>query len=248
MGAMVATATQMDAVLLSARQDPTAAESEWLRLLNSFAEPACVVECGLAEALITRQHLQAAYPRQAAVLGADKMGLLATLLLRLRGIAVVTLGDVLQPLLTPRRLQMLSGWRHVGMSPALDRTQLVVETGAHYVSTRELTLEEAKDAFGPFDLIVAKAAEFSVLKATRGLAEKGVLLDLAEDATVEIWAASPTPCLLVRHQVALKTASSDRVAYERAVKDLAFADLQYPGWLARAADALNAGPQERGPS
>src|SRR5262249_31111410 len=155
-----------------------------------------LVERSLAEALKIREGLKAGYPRKAAVLGANRLGLLATLLLRLRSIEVMTLGDALQPLLTARRLQGLPGWRHVRMSPALDRIQLVEETGARYASARELTLERAKRAFGPFDVIIVASTEsFSALKATKVLAERAVLIDLTGgDGTLEIWAARPTPC------------------------------------------------------
>jgi len=229
---MVATTTEIDAAVRTARQAPACAESEWLRLLDVLAEPTELVERALAETLKVREGLKAGYARKAAVLGVDRLGLLATLLLRLQNIEVVTLGEVLRPLLTPRRLQSLPGWRHVRMSPAFDRIQLVEETGARYACARELTLEGVVRSYGLFDVMVAASAEpLSVLRATKGLAEKGGLVDLAGgDATMEIWTASPTPCFLVRHQVALK-ARIDLDLYRQAVRDLALADLEDPGWL-----------------
>ncbi len=234
MSALVATANEVGADPRSARQGPARAEFEWLRLLDVLAEPTELVERGLAEALKIRDGLKAQYPRKAAVLGADRLGLLATLLLRQRSIEVVTLGDVLQPLLTSSRLQALVGWRHVGISPALDRTQLVEETGARYASARELTLDMAKQAFGPFDvMVVASTESFSLLKATKGLAERGLLIDVTSgNGTLEIWAASPTPCFLIRHLIA-RNARIDLNLYRQAVRDLALADLEHPGWLAR---------------
>src|SRR5215831_18582253 len=107
MNAMVVTATEMDAAVRSACQAPVLAESEWLRLLDVLAKPTELVERGLTEALKIREGQKAGYPRKAAVLGADRLGLLATLLLRLQNIEVVTLGDALQPLLTARRLRGL---------------------------------------------------------------------------------------------------------------------------------------------
>ena len=219
MSAMVASATEKE-------------ESEWLRLLDVLAKPTELVERGLAETLKIREGLKAGYPRKAAVLGADRLGLLATLLLRLQNIEVVTLGDALQPLLTPRRLQGLPGWGHVRMSPAFDRIQLVEETGARYACVRELSVDRAKRAFGPFDVIVVASTEScSVLKATKGLAEYGVLIDVTGgDGTLEIWAARPTPCFLIRHLVAV-TARIDLNLYRQVVRDLALADLEHPGWL-----------------
>ena len=78
------------------------------------------------------------------------------------------------------------------------------------------------------------------LRATKGLAKKGVLIDLTGgDATIEIWAASPTPCLLVRRQVSLEITTNNHAFYEHAVRDLTLADLQHPGWLEQTADLLN---------
>ena len=221
MSALVASATEIE-------------ESEWLRLLDVLAKPTELVERGLAETLKIREGLKAGYPRKAAVLGVDRLGLLATLLLRLQNIEVVTLGDALQPLLTPRRLQGLPGWRHVRMSPAFDRIQLVEETGARYACVRELSVDRAKRAFGPFDVIVVASTEScSVLMATKGLAEYGVLIDVTDcDGTLEIWTARPTPCFLIRHLVAVN-ARIDLKLYRQAVRDLALADLEHPSWLAR---------------
>ncbi len=118
------------------------------------------------------------------------------------------------------------------MSPALAHIQLAEQTGARYASVRELTLEGAAQSYGPFDVMVLASAEpLSVLRATKGLAEKGVLVDLAcGDASMEIWTASPTPCFLVRHRVAIN-ARIDLNLYRQAVRDLALADLEHPGWL-----------------
>ena len=219
MSAMVASATEKE-------------ESEWLRLLDVLAKPTELVERALAETLKIREGLKAGYPRKAAVLGADRLGLLATLLLRLQNIEVVTLGDALQPLLTPRRLQGLPGWGHVRMSPAFDRIQLVEETGARYACVRELSVDRAKRAFGPFDVIVVASTEScSVLMATKGLAEYGVLIDVTDcDGTLEIWTARPTPCFLTRHRVAAN-ARIDLKLYRQTVRDLALADFEHPGWL-----------------
>ena len=232
MSAMVASATEKE-------------ESEWLRLLDVLAKPTELVERALAETLKIREGLKAGYPRKAAVLGADRLGLLATLLLRLQNIEVVTLGDALQPLLTPRRLQGLPGWRHVRMSPAFDRIQLVEETGARYACVRELSVDRAKRAFGPFDVIVVASTEScSVLKATKGLAEYGVLIDVTGgDGTLEIWAARPTPCFLIRHLVAVN-ARIDLNLYRQVVRDLALADLEHPGWLQALLTSAGQAPLE----
>ena len=112
---MVATATEIDAAVRSARLAPARAESEWLRPLDFWRSPK------------DSRGPEGGISRKAAVLGANMWGLLATLVLRLQNLEVVTLGDAFQPLLTACRVQGLPGWSHGSMSPALGRIQLVEE-------------------------------------------------------------------------------------------------------------------------
>jgi hypothetical protein len=57
------------------------------------------------------------------------------------------------------------------------------------------------------------------------------LIDVTDcDGTLKIWTARPTPCFLTRHRVAAK-ARIDVKLYRQAVRDLALADVEHPGWL-----------------
>ncbi len=67
---------------------------EWLNL-EGLTESAALVERGLSE-VEGIQGCGLGQTRKAAVVGTDMLGLLATLVLRLRGAAVVTLGRVPQ--------------------------------------------------------------------------------------------------------------------------------------------------------
>ncbi|HLN58554.1 MAG TPA: alcohol dehydrogenase catalytic domain-containing protein, partial [Thermoanaerobaculia bacterium] len=84
-------------------------------------EPLTVAEKGITQAYEIQRRLRVWRPRRAAVMGAGTIGLLATLILRLRGMAVTTFG------LTPR--------------PYLN-SDLLEELGARYVSTKETPLLE----------------------------------------------------------------------------------------------------------
>jgi hypothetical protein len=216
------------------------AESDaWLNLLEELAGPAALLEKGLSEA----DELQRAalrQPRKAVVVGANVPALLATIMLRLRGAEVVTLGRVQQPLFSPSRLKGLPGWKHVWMSPALRQVELVEETGARYVSTSDTSFESAARKFGPFDQIVAASeGESSMLSLTRGLAASGVLLDLTlGDDAIEVWTACSTPGFLVRRQVTLGSAGARRLHEDKATRDLALADALHPGWLSRMRESF----------
>jgi hypothetical protein len=57
------------------------------------------------------------------------------------------------------------------------------------------------------------------------------LIDLTGgDGTLEIWAARPRPWFLTRQLVPINT-RIDLNLYRQAVRDLALADLEHPGWL-----------------
>ena len=91
-------------------------------------EPLTVAEKGITQAYEIQRRLRVWRPRRAAVMGAGTIGLLATLILRLRGMAVTTFG------LTPR--------------PYLN-SDLLEELGARYVSTKETPLLEEATQSGP---------------------------------------------------------------------------------------------------
>src|SRR5213593_2834632 len=63
-----------------------------LKDVGVLLEPMTVVEKGIAQAFEIQRRLRVWRPRRAAVMGAGTIGLLATLVLRLRGIDVTTFG------------------------------------------------------------------------------------------------------------------------------------------------------------
>ena len=90
-----------------------------LRGIGVLTEPVTVVEKGLSQAYEIQRRLRIWNPQRVTVLGAGTIGLLATLLLRLRGLEVVTIALEEKPYLN---------------------SDLVEAIGARYVSTREASL------------------------------------------------------------------------------------------------------------
>src|SRR6185503_9524228 len=70
-----------------------------LKEVGVLLEPTTVVEKGIAQAYEIQRRLRVWRPRRAAVMGAGTIGLLATLVLRLRGIEVTTFGLTQKPYL-----------------------------------------------------------------------------------------------------------------------------------------------------
>src|SRR5262244_690656 len=88
--------------------------SKGLRQVGVLLEPMTVVEKGIAQAYEIQRRLRVWRPRRAAVMGAGTIGLLATLVLRLRGLEVTTFGLTRKPFLN---------------------AELIEALGAHYEST-----------------------------------------------------------------------------------------------------------------
>src|SRR6266571_1362546 len=103
-----------------------------LKEVGVLLEPTTVVEKGITQAYEIQRRLRVWKPRRAALMGAGTIGLLATLVLRLRGLDVTTFARTPKPNLN---------------------AELIEEVGARYISTKETPILDAAKQHGPFDLI-----------------------------------------------------------------------------------------------
>jgi threonine dehydrogenase-like Zn-dependent dehydrogenase len=187
-----------------------------LRDIAVLAEPLSVPEKGIIQAFEIQRRLKVWQPKRAAVLGAGTIGLVATLILRLRGMDVSVFARTRPPSLN---------------------SELVEALGARYVSTQELSLRDAAPVHGPFDLIY-EATGFAplVFEAMEALGKNGVLV-LASvtggSQTVEVPAAKINLDFVLGNKVMVGTVNGNREYFEAAVRDLAMAQAQYPGWAER---------------
>jgi threonine dehydrogenase-like Zn-dependent dehydrogenase len=185
-----------------------------LERVGVLLEPTTVAEKGLNQAYEIQRRLKIWRPRRAAVLGAGTVGLLATLLLRLRGLEVVCYSRRQPPYLN---------------------AELVDALGARYVSSQDV---ELADAGGPFDLIF-EATGFSPLvfeAAGAPLAKNGVLV-LASvtggSRKIEVDADVINQGFVLGNKVMVGTVNASRDDFVRGVDDLVKAEALYPGWLGR---------------
>jgi threonine dehydrogenase-like Zn-dependent dehydrogenase len=189
---------------------------EALREVGVLLEPATVAEKGVHQAYEIQRRLRIWQPQRAAVLGAGTIGLLAALLLRLRGLDVVCYSR--------RRAPYLNA-------------ELVEAIGARYVSSEDATLAAAAAEHGPFDLIF-EATGFSpvVFEAAEALGRNGVLV-LASvtggSRRVEVNADAINQGFVLGNKVMLGTVNASREDFVRGVDDLVKAEALYPGWLGR---------------
>jgi threonine dehydrogenase-like Zn-dependent dehydrogenase len=175
-----------------------------------------VAQKAIEQAYRIQQRLRVWKPRRAAVLGSGTLGLLSTLVLRLRGLEVTTFGNFMAPTLN---------------------SQLLEELGARYISTKEMSLTDASAKFGPFDLIL-EGTGYSplVFEAMNVLAKNGVLAMVSVtggERQLEIPADKINLGFVLGNKVAFGSVNANREYFETGVKDLSTAELQYPGWLKR---------------
>src|SRR6058998_2805892 len=187
-----------------------------LKEVGVLLEPTTVVEKGIAQAYEIQRRLRVWRPRRAAVMGAGTVGLLATLVLRLRGLEVTTFGLNRKPYLN---------------------AELIESIGARYASTADLPILEGARKHGPFDLIF-EATGYSpvVFESMQALGKNGVLVlssVTGGDRTVEVPADRINLEFVLGNKVMVGTVNANREYFELGVKDLSQAALEYPGWLNR---------------
>ena len=187
-----------------------------LREVGVLLEPMTVVEKGIAQAYEIQRRLRVWRPRRAAVMGAGTIGILATLVLRLRGLEVTTFGLSRKPFLN---------------------SDLIEALGARYESTADLPILDGARKFGPFDLIF-EATGYSpvVFESMQALGKNGVLVlssVTGGDRKVEVPADRINLEFVLGNKVMVGTVNANREYFELGVRDMAQGEAEYPGWLGR---------------
>ncbi len=187
-----------------------------LKDVGVLLEPMSVVQKGITQAYEIQRRLKVWKPKRAAVLGAGTIGLLATLVLKLRGIDVVTFGKTPKPYLN---------------------SDLVEALGASYVSTGDISVADHAKQNGAFDLIF-EATGYSpiVFDAMQALAKNGVLVlssVTGSDRKTEVPSDKLNLEFVLGNKVMFGTVNANRDYFESGVKDLSAAVLEYGDWLSR---------------
>ena len=177
-------------------------------------EPLTVAEKAVNQAFEIQRRLKVWEPRRAAVLGSGTVGLLTTLVLRLRGLEVVCLS-------LPK--------------PPYRNSELVEELGATYVSTQDKSIKEAAAEYGPFDLIV-EATGFSPIafEAAEALGKNGVLMLVSVtggERKVEIPSDMINQGFVLGNKVMAGSVNASPADFTSGRDDLVKAYAFYPGWL-----------------
>ena len=187
-----------------------------LRHVGVLLEPTSVIEKGIVQAYELQRRLKVWRPKRAAVLGAGTIGLLAAMSLRMRGLEVTSFGRT---------------------RPPYRNADLLDEIGARYVSTQDLSLEEASTKHGPFDIIF-EATGFApiVFEAIEHLGKNGVLILSSVTGggrNIDVPADMINLGFVLGNKVVVGTVNANREYFEAGIYDLSRAEMEFPGWLSK---------------
>ena len=187
-----------------------------LKHLHVLAEPMSCAAKAIQQAFEVQRRLRVWRPRVAYVLGAGQIGLLSTLILRLRGLQVYT----------PAR------------SPAPNlKAEIVGGLGAHYVSTDEKPLKRLAAEAGKADLIIdctgSSALAFGAMEV---LGHNGVLVWTSITGGrqhIEVPSDKVNLDWVLGNKLLLGSVNANREHFEMGIKDLALGEVTYPGVIQR---------------
>lgn len=183
-----------------------------LKHLHVLAEPMSCAAKAVQQAFEVQRRLKVWRPRVAYVMGAGQIGLLTTLILRLRGLEVFTLARSAAPTLS---------------------SEIVSGMGAHYVSTREKSLPQLRGEVGKADLIVDATGSSSVsFGAMEVLGHNGVLVWTSITGGknhVTIEGDKINLDWVLGNKLLLGSVNANREHFESGIRDLALGEVMYPG-------------------
>jgi threonine dehydrogenase-like Zn-dependent dehydrogenase len=183
-----------------------------LKHIGVLAEPASVCAKAIEQAFLAQERLQVWHPRRAFVLGAGQIGLLATMMLRLRGLEVYTLATRPAPNL---------------------KADIAGAYGATYVSTRQVPMAELAKKVGKPDLIFEATGNAELcFRAMEVLAINGALIWTSITGgrhEVTIDAAKINLEWVLGNKLLVSSVNGNRRHFELGIQALSHGELTYPG-------------------
>jgi threonine dehydrogenase-like Zn-dependent dehydrogenase len=183
-----------------------------LKHLGVLSEPASVCAKAIEQAYLAQQRLQVWHPRRAFVLGAGQIGLLATMMLKLRGLDVYT----------------------VATKPGPHRKSEIAEAyGATYISTRQEALATLAKRVGKPDLIFEATGNAEVcFRAMEVLAHNGALIWTSITGgkhEVTLDAAKINIEWVLGNKLLVSSVNGNRRHFELGIQALSLGEHTYPG-------------------
>jgi threonine dehydrogenase-like Zn-dependent dehydrogenase len=187
-----------------------------LKHLHVLAEPMSCAAKAVQQAFEAQKRLQVWSPKLAFVTGAGQIGLLSTLILRLRGLEVYTFAR--------------------GTAPCL-KSEIVTGMGANYVSTKQRSLKEVAASVGKPDLIIEATGSSAIAFETMEvLGHNGVevwtsitggqrRVDVPSDNVNLNW--------VLGNKLLLGSVNANYRHFEIGIADLALGEVTYPHVIER---------------
>jgi threonine dehydrogenase-like Zn-dependent dehydrogenase len=187
-----------------------------LKHLHVLAEPMSCAAKAVQQAYEAQRRLQVWEPKRALVAGAGQIGLLSTLILRLRGLEVCT----------------------VSRSPKPCRKAEIAESfGARYVSTRETSLTELVGQIGKPDLIIEATGNSAVaFEAMELVGHNGVVVWTSitgGQRSIEFPSDKVNLSWVLGNKLLVGSVNANYRHFEAGIADLALGEMTFPGVIER---------------
>jgi threonine dehydrogenase-like Zn-dependent dehydrogenase len=187
-----------------------------LKHLHVLAEPMSCASKAVQQAYEVQRRLHVWRPKLAFVMGAGQIGILCALALRLRGFEVYTLARSEPPSL---------------------KAELVNALGAHYTSTRQTSTRDLVKKVGKPDLIIdATGSSAIAFDSMQWLGHNGVLVWTSVTGGrqhVEVPSDKVNLDWVLGNKLLLGSVSANHEHFEMGIRDLALAEVTYPGVIQR---------------
>lgn len=187
-----------------------------LKHLHVLAEPMSCAAKAVEQAYEAQKRLRVWEPQRAYVLGAGQIGLLATLVLRLRGVEVFTLARTPKPCL---KAEIAEGMR------------------ATYVSTQNKSLEDVANEVGKPDLIIeATGSSRMAFESMNVLGHNGALVWTSitgGKSVAEVPSDHVNLHWVLGNKMLIGSVNANWRHFESGIADLALGESTYPGVIER---------------
>lgn len=187
-----------------------------LKHLHVLMEPMSCAAKAVQQAFEVQRRMRVWRPQIAYVMGAGQIGLLATLILRLRGLRVYTIAR--RP---PPRLN----------------SDIVEAMGAHYISSEQMPLDQLAAKVGKADLIIEATGSSSIaFECMNFLGHNGVLVwhsITGGDKQAHVASDKINIDWVLGNKLLLGSVNANREHFEAGIRDLALGEVMYPGVIER---------------
>ncbi|MEX0818633.1 MAG: glucose 1-dehydrogenase [Pirellulaceae bacterium] len=185
-----------------------------LKHLHVLMEPISCAAKAVQQAFEVQRRMKVWRPKTAYVLGAGQIGLLSTLILKLRGLDVYTLAR---------------------SQPPTHNSEIAAGMEATYVSTTDTPIESLIEKTGKADLIVdATGSSAMAFGAMKALGHNGVLVWTSITGgkkNVEVPSDQINIDWVLGNKLLLGSVNANREHFESGIRDLALGEVMFPNVL-----------------